>query len=134
MFQKTFAPTTGDFCWSSNLGKLNMIENVDQNEYDFITELKERTKLNYGLKYEIISMPNGSATSVSSSFSSYNCNNLITNSMATPLSLALNSAYGINTLIRSDFIYNSKTCSINNKNTELITNVKYLWQWFECRL
>lgn len=109
-----------------------MIESIDQNEFDFITELKERTRLNYGLKYEIISMSNGSATSVSSSFSSYNCNNILTNSMATQLSLALNSAFGISTLIRSDFVYNAKTCSISNKNSEVASNNKYLWQWFEC--
>lgn len=127
----SFAPTTGDFCWSSNLGKLNMIENIDRNEFDFINELKDRAKVSYGLKYEIISMSNGNASSVSSSFSTYNSNNILTNNMTTQLSLALNSAFCINTLIRSDFIYNTKTCSMNNKNTELSSNTKYLWQWFE---
>ena len=109
-----------------------MIENIDRNEFDFINELKERAKVSYGLKYEIITMSNGNATSVSSSFT-YNSNNILTNNMTTQLSLALNSACGLSTLIRSDFIYNTKTCSISNRNTELSSNTKYLWQWFECK-
>jgi hypothetical protein len=114
-----------------------MIESIDQNEFDFISEIKSRTKLNYGLKYEIISIANGTATSVPSSFSSYNSNILPSNNTGLTadlnLALSLNSFYGINTLIRSDFLYNPKICNISNSNIELNSNVRYLWEWFECK-
>jgi hypothetical protein len=114
-----------------------MIESIDQNEFDFINELKSRTKLNYGLKYEIISIANGTATSVPSSFSSYNSNILPSNNTGLTahlnLALSLNSFYGINTLIRSDFLYNPKICNTSNTNSELTSNVRYLWEWFECK-
>ena len=71
-----------------------MIESIDQNEFDFINELKSRTKLNYGLKYEIISIANGTATSVPSSFSSYNSNILPNNN--TGLTAHLNLALSLN--------------------------------------
>lgn len=102
-----------------------MTESLDQSESEFIGQLKERAKQHYGLCYEIITIANGSVTSVTT----HNSNN----GLATQLSLTLNSIFGINTLIRSDFSHNMKICSIGNKNPEFIANVKYLWHWFECR-
>ena len=104
---------------------------MDKNEADFICNFKERTKLEYGLKYEIITISNGTANSVPSSSSTYNQALPIINSSVKPLILTLHSHYEINTLIRSDFNHNIKTCFVKNSNLELTKNVKYLWQWFD---
>lgn len=101
-----------------------MTESIDQTGCEFINQLKERAKQHYGLSYEIINLVNGTAQSVTT-------HNSI-NGNATPLSLTLNSTFGINTLIRSDFNHNIKVCSLGTKNAEFISNVKYLWHWFEC--
>ena len=40
-------------------GRVNLIESLDKNEFDFQAQLKERTKNDYGLKYEITTISNG---------------------------------------------------------------------------
>lgn len=126
----------GDFCWSSSLGRINVIENLDKNEFEFTASFKDRVKSDYGLKYEIITISNGSATSTSSNSSLYNPQSPLpsTNSLAIPLSLALNASNGLNTLIRADFYSNIKTTEFKNTSSEVTVNIKYLWEWFECKI
>ncbi len=100
---------------------------------------KERAKADYGLKYEIISIANGNATSISSNSGPFNLlqhqqatSNSSNNSSpsAIPLALTLSSLNGLNTLIRSDFLYNLSNSYLPN-DININSDVKYLWKWFE---
>ena len=116
-----------------------MIDDLNREGYDFMKLFRERTKADYGLKYEIISIANGNATSISSNSGPFSLlqhtPQLVTSNSssnpstsAIPLALTLSSLNGLNTLIRSDFLYN-----LNNSNlpNEISSDVKYLWKWFE---
>ncbi len=110
---------------------MNLIENFDKYEFDFITELKYRNALDYGLKYEIITILNGNATSTLSTHNTYNSSS---STSAIPLSLALNGSQGITSLIRSDFQHNLKYCSLKNDSChDFDENLKFLWYWFDCK-
>lgn len=113
-----------------------MIEGVDQSEMDFFNQLKRRTKSEYGLKYEIITLNNGSATLSSSSGSSSapGPNYMSANSSSTtPLALALYAHNGLQSLIRCDFCHNAKICDVFG-DEEASVNTKYLWQWFHSKI
>lgn len=95
-----------------------MTESLGKEELDFLSILKQRTKLDYGLKHEIISIINGTAS--------------VGSSLATPLALTLK----LSMLVRSDFAQNTKICmSLNNKQQPILLeynqNLKSLWTWFE---
>ena len=130
---QTWSPND-DLCWSSSSGKLNLIENFDRDEFDFVNELKARTEADYGLVYEIVTISNGNATSIPSTYSSYNQYTAanMNNISVIPLGLALHASHGISTMIRSDFIHNFKNCQFK-ANTELYSNAKCLWQWFDSK-
>ncbi len=120
----------GDLLWSSNLGRINMIENFDKDEFDFINILKERTQQDYGLKYEIITINNGTASIIYSNNSTLTPLNSPQTSMslATPLALTLR----INMLIRCNFAQNAMLCQSNILNYN--ENLRFLWNWFESKL
>lgn len=122
---------TGDLCWSSSFGRINMLENVDSYELDLVNQLKRRTKSDYGLKYEIITINNGSATlTLSSSSSTVGASSTAASSSSTtPLALSLYSHNGLQTLIRCDFYYNAKICEVLD-DQQANVNTKFLWQWF----
>lgn len=125
----TWAPN-GDLYWSSNLGKMNLIENFDKNEFDYLNELKERSKFDYGLKYSILNINNGSVTLSHSVNTAGSSNTSVSECKTTPLALALYSQIGLVHLIRSDFLTNYRICDFSTKST-CTTNLKFLWQWFE---
>ena len=105
---------------------MNLLESLDKREFDFFNQLKDRTRLDYGLKYEIISINNGTATVISSK----NTQNMANSSNATPLALTLYTQNGLNNLIRSHFNYNKEICD-NFRDDPNSSNVKSLWEWFE---
>ena len=106
-----------------------MIENFDKTETELINQLIEKTNMEYGLKYDIITINNGSATLIPSNQSLNLQQSSMNTSQATPLALAR--AYnGQNVFLRCDFNYNSNICDIFNKTCR--SNVKYVWKWFEC--
>lgn len=122
-----------------------MIEGIDKGEMEFMNQLKRRTKSDYGLKYEIITMSNGSATLTSSTAStvaaslassgavgggsSYASAN---SSSGTPLALTLYAHNGLQTLIRCDFQYNARICDVFG-DEQASLNTMYLWQWFHSK-
>lgn len=123
-----------------------MIEGLDKNEMDFVNQLKRRTKSDYGLKYEIITISNGSATLTSSSSSSASASlssalgggagsssyASASTSSSTPLALALYAHNGLQTLVRCDFHYNARICEVFG-DEQANVNTMYLWQWFHCK-
>ena len=116
------------------MGRVNQIENFDKNEFDFTSNFKERTKSDYGLKYDIITITNETAISVPST-SSFNTPQLasspLLNMTALPLALALSKSLGLTSLIRSDFLSNTRLDEFKNIDQDTVS-IKYLWQWFEC--
>ena len=99
-----------------------------------LSDLKNRTELDYGLKYEIITISNRNATAVSSKSSSTGHPFSVPNTSAIPLSLTLNKEHDITTLIRCDFSHNYRCCSQSyGTNTDMTGNAQFLWQWFDCK-
>lgn len=110
------------------------MEKFDQEEKSFLYNLKHRTKLDYGLKYDIINIVNGNA----SIYPSYTRNKPqipmahSSSSHVVPLALALNKlSSGINTFIRSDFLYNKQVVLQQSSKQEDRFGVSYMWKWFE---
>jgi len=122
-------------CWSSNLGRLNLIENFDKKEFDFTNCFKTRTHSDYGLKYDIISVTN-SETSLPSNSSIFNpqlATSSSVNMSAVPLALVLSTVKGVKSIIRSDFMSNLKLDEFKNADDDVSSNISYLWKWFECK-
>lgn len=123
----TWSPN-GDFYWASKLSNINYIQNFEK-EFNYLNELKERTKSNYGLKYYMLDVINGSAHLVQS-VNSAETNNFSANGcQATPLALALHSQIGLAHLLRADFFNNY---IISDRDKSLCSKkLKFLWIWFE---
>lgn len=134
---KTWSPDDVLY-WSSNLAKVIQADNFDFDHQAFMDDFKEKINAYYGIKYDIITINNGNATQVSSYMNpsvAATVNNSIGNfsSSAVPLALTLYASCLTNSssLIRVDFNYNIKLSESSRENP---FNVKYLWQWFECRI
>ena len=104
-----------------------MIENFDKSEFEFTSCFKERTKADYGLKYDIIPISNTIDTSNSSMYNAQITSSSFFNVTAVNLALALSSCTSLKYLVRSDFLANLKTTEHDTFST-----IKYLWQWFDC--
>ena len=115
-------------------------------EYNFISEFKARTRFDYGLKYEVITISNGNATSISSDAPPMHSQHTLyqpptptatLGSSAIPLALALHSYLGLGTLIRADFLANSRVFGEHHAKpmttTDVFASVRYLWQWFDSK-
>ena len=112
------------------MGKINYIENFDNDDFDIMCIIKERAKQDYGLKYEIITISNGTASLIYSNHSTLTASismssTSLNNSVATPLAVTLRSSL----LIRCDFLSNSKFIEENQEDYN--QNLKFLWHWFE---
>ncbi|CAF0839136.1 unnamed protein product [Brachionus calyciflorus] len=124
----TWSPN-GNLYWSSNLGKMNHIEIIDRSEFNFLKELKDRAQNDYGLKYYIISIINGSTTMTSSIKSLEESSTSANGCQATPLALRLHSQIGLNHLIRTDFMHNYRIS--DSDSSDYSKNLKFLWFWLE---
>ena len=125
----SWAPN-GDLYWSSNLGKMNLIENFVLSEFNYLNELKERSKLDYGLKYYILNINNGTATMAQSVITAGSSNTSANGCQTTPLAVTLHSQIGLSHLIRTDFLNSYRICD-ESTVSEFTSNLKFLWNWFE---